>query len=97
MLTGGWGTFCGGMWYGGGFGVDAGREGDELCNEEGALLLLYWSSDAREVDVAPQAILEANKAATAQTAGLRITDLNCRIFILAFPALNRDCNASLTD
>jgi hypothetical protein len=73
MLTGVWGTFCGGVRDGEGLGVDAGREGDELCNEEGALLLLYASSAARDVDVAPQAILEANKAPAAQSAGQRIT------------------------
>ena len=83
MLTGAWGTFCGGMWDGGG---DFGRGGGELCNEDGALFLVYWSSAACDVDVAPQAILEANQAPTAQSAGQRITDLNCRISILPFPA-----------
>ena len=92
MLTGGCGMFCGGMRDGGGgFGVEAGRGGGVLCNEDGTLFLLYGSSA-----VAPPAILEANKAHTAQTAGQRITDLNRRIFILAFPAFNRDCSASLT-
>ena len=86
MLTGAWGTFCCGIWDGGGLGVDAGRDGGELCNEDGALFLLYWSSAARDVDVAPQAMLEANKAHTAQTAGHRITDLNRRIFMLPIPA-----------
>jgi len=89
--------FCGGMRDGsGGFGVEAGRGGGELCNEDGALFLLYSSAAVLDTDVAPPAIFEANKAHTAQTAGQRITDLNCLIFILAFPALNRDCNASLT-
>ena len=81
---------------GGGFGMEAGRGGGVLCNEDGALFLLYSSAAVLDADVAPPAIFEANKAHTAQTADQRITDLNRRIFILAFPAFNRDCSASLT-